>query len=555
MKTRKLLLLSAAMMLSMVMNAQTPTGPWSAYENDGINHYNPTVLYKTSPDGDIYVIPAWDKRLMDNGYVRARKKVSDGSKAMIVTAMGLLYDEDGFVEAKQKYGDDLYVWSEIKGDWVHLETTAKIEALHYSDLFVGGSSINFVFKDSKNVSYGTAESVSGVYTIPSTVPDWGNAGGVTGEIDEIGIWGYGNGNYSNSTANRSKITQLTIPSTIKKIGDYAFRGINTLETVVVEDGVTSIPDRCFDVCWNLKSVTLPRSITSIGGAAFGGCGSLNHLIFSSTEAPTFGKFDGKNIFTTPYLDYDHSDVVPAKCIIEVPLGSAKDYVTSNDGILAQFPLSSKFPMAHNLITYCSDLEFTFKQYNTSNKTWSDGSVQVYYAEDGDVKPGKVMMTEITGDNKIPSMDKGEYFGVLLKGTKDQTYDIFYPNNLITNTFSSAHGNYLKGVITDTPINPNAPEVEDFAFYVLSSDGKFHRVKTPGTLGANKAYLLDEDGSNDNIGTTESTMSVTLPGDETGIEILLVEDEADDAVYTLQGTKVSQSHKGLVIQNGKKYIVR
>ena len=34
-----------------------------------------------------------------------------------------------------------------------------------------------------------------------------------------------------------------------------------------------------------------------------------------------------------------------------------------------------------------------------------------------------------------------------------------------------------------------------------------------------------------------------------------EEESNDAIYTLQGTQVNQSYKGLVIKNGKKYIVK
>ena len=561
MKTRKILLLSAAMLLSLGASAQRPTGAWSTYEDESMIHAFPLVMYKRAADGPIYIIPAWDRRLdassSGNGFVRVQKKASDGN-GMIVTAMGLLYGTDGSVSSNGQFDNKMWVWSDIAEDWIIVDENSgegalmKASELQYKDIYQGGQS-TFIFKDSKD-SYGGFNHPVQVgrknpdYTVPSEVIWLAAQGGNKATIDEIGKFAYGNATYASSTINRSIIEKLTISTNIVKIGEYAFRGINTLEEVMIEDGGTlaAIPERCFDACWNLKKVELSSSITSIGGAAFGGCGNLNKMIFKTTTPPTFGKYNNtQDIFTTPLTNYSHSNVDATKCIIEVPLGSAKSYVNAANVNLAKFPMSSKFPMSYNMITYCSDLEFTFKQYDTSSKTWSDGSLQVYYVEDGDIKTGKVMMTEITDTKKIPS----NTFGVLLRGTQNETYDIFYPNNLISPTFSPVNGNVLIGVVAPQTITPQ----EGSAYYVLSTDGKFHRVTAEGTLGANKAYLFDEDGGSITIDT--GAMSITLPGDETGIEILLVEDEADDAVYTLQGTKVSQSHKGLVIQNGKKYIVR
>ena len=555
MKTRKILLLSAAMLLSRGASAQTPTGAWNAYEDDDISHANPTVLYKrgSDPSNPIYIIPAWDKRITDNGSVRARKITADGSKGAIVTAMGVLYDENGTAGFNGQFSAPLQVWCEKTQEWLNVDAQL-LNSLTYADLFDGGASAVYVFKDTRNYDFSETGVVSQVqqvtgtnYTIPTSVTWLGTAG--TGTITELGPYAYGNATFSSPTSNkycRSAFKNLTIPSTITKIGEYAFRGINTLEKVTFEDGGTlsAIPHNCFEACRYLNTATLSSSINDLGGAAFGGCSRLNKLVFTSEAAPTLSTFAGKDPFQKVLTSTDVSELQPNQCIIEVPLHAAKKYVDSNTRF-KQFPMSSKFPMSYNMITYCSDLEFTFKQYDTSSKTWSDGSLQVYYVEDGDITRGKVMMTEITDSKKIPS----NTFGVLLRGTQNETYDIFYPNNLISNTFSPTHSNCLIGVVTPETITPQ----EGSAYYVLSADGKFHRVKTAGTLGANKAYLFDEDGGSITIDT--GAMSVTLPGDETGIEILLVEDEADDAVYTLQGTKVSPSHKGLVIQNGKKYIVR
>jgi len=48
--TKKFFLLAIGMILSVGASAQTPTGAWNAYEDDGITHANPTVLYKRGSD-------------------------------------------------------------------------------------------------------------------------------------------------------------------------------------------------------------------------------------------------------------------------------------------------------------------------------------------------------------------------------------------------------------------------------------------------------------------------------------------------------------------------
>ena len=56
-----------------------------------------------------------------------------------------------------------------------------------------------------------------------------------------------------------------------------------IESVVIEDGVTSIGANAFDVCSGLTSITIPNSVTSIGAKAFRGCSGLTRVIYLGTE--------------------------------------------------------------------------------------------------------------------------------------------------------------------------------------------------------------------------------------------------------------------------------
>jgi len=78
---------------------------------------------------------------------------------------------------------------------------------------------------------------------------------------------------------------LNIPERIQGlpvtyIGNSAFRGNSRLTTVTIPSSVTSIGDYAFADCINLTSIIIPSSVASIGNFAFRGCSSLTTVILS-----------------------------------------------------------------------------------------------------------------------------------------------------------------------------------------------------------------------------------------------------------------------------------
>ena len=73
---------------------------------------------------------------------------------------------------------------------------------------------------------------------------------------------------------------LTISGT-GDMADYStyspFDDNNSVESVIIENGVTSIGGGVFEYCTSLISVTIPNSVTSIGDSAFFGCTSLTSV--------------------------------------------------------------------------------------------------------------------------------------------------------------------------------------------------------------------------------------------------------------------------------------
>lgn len=73
------------------------------------------------------------------------------------------------------------------------------------------------------------------------------------------------------------ITELTIPSTVKTIGAYAFAGCTGLKTVSLPYTLTEISDAAFDACTNLTEINIPEGVESIGTLAFAQCTSLESV--------------------------------------------------------------------------------------------------------------------------------------------------------------------------------------------------------------------------------------------------------------------------------------
>ena len=73
------------------------------------------------------------------------------------------------------------------------------------------------------------------------------------------------------------LQSITIPNSVKSIGNYAFRNCESLQSVTIPNSVTKIGNEAFWGCDSLQSVTIPNSVTSIGNKAFNDCKSLQSI--------------------------------------------------------------------------------------------------------------------------------------------------------------------------------------------------------------------------------------------------------------------------------------
>ena len=77
------------------------------------------------------------------------------------------------------------------------------------------------------------------------------------------------------------LTSVKIPEGVTQIGKGVFMGCSNLTTIEIPEGVTSIGNEAFEFCNSLTSVTLPSTLEFLGENVFMGCSSLTGIVDKS----------------------------------------------------------------------------------------------------------------------------------------------------------------------------------------------------------------------------------------------------------------------------------
>ncbi|MCC8068895.1 MAG: leucine-rich repeat protein [Ruminococcus sp.] len=111
---------------------------------------------------------------------------------------------------------------------------------------------------------------------------------------------------------KEDIETIIIQDGITSIGQNVFMGCTSLSNITIPNGVTTIDRASFESCESLTSISIPSSITSIGYGAFYNCTSLTDVYYDGTEEEwdsiSIGS-DNSNLtsatihYFDPYADY------------------------------------------------------------------------------------------------------------------------------------------------------------------------------------------------------------------------------------------------------------
>lgn len=139
----------------------------------------------------------------------------------------------------------------------------------------------------------------GAVTIPSTVKEIGESAfwgchGLTSVTIPNSVTSVGSGAFQLCGG----LTSITIPNSVTSIGSEAFWGCDGLTSVTIPSSVTSIGNYAFQFCDNLTSVTVPASVTSIGTFAFSYCPKLTLSVTTGSYAQTYANSQGIPVAVT-----------------------------------------------------------------------------------------------------------------------------------------------------------------------------------------------------------------------------------------------------------------
>lgn len=118
---------------------------------------------------------------------------------------------------------------------------------------------------------------------------------------------------SNAFIEAPKLKRVVIPGTVKVIGSYAFASCQLLKEVVLEEGVETIEDWAFISC-AITKVSLPKTLKSVGNNAF-----LGNMV-----KPTVSEFMEKNSMRRPKTHTNNKC-----CVLPIEILESIDTITDD----------------------------------------------------------------------------------------------------------------------------------------------------------------------------------------------------------------------------------
>ena len=199
-------------------------------------------------------------------------------------------------------------------------------------------------------NYGDHIEIAGAENFPTSVEIPPEIDGLP--VTRIGDWAFGSDSLTSVTipdgvtsigegafSSCADLTSLTIPDSVTSIGDYAFYFCTDLISVDLSNSLTSISDYAFEGCTSLESVTIPDSVESIGNYAYQGCKSMTSVsIPDSVVSIGDFAFCGCTSLTSVSLPKSVASIGDyAFCyctsMTEILVDENNQYFTSDNGVL------------------------------------------------------------------------------------------------------------------------------------------------------------------------------------------------------------------------------
>ena len=327
----------------------------------------------------------------------------------------------------------------------------------------------------------------------------------------------------------SSLESITIPNGVKSIGYKAFLRCKRLESITLPNSITEIDEYAFSGCSSLESITIPNGVKSIGVGAFSGCSSLKKMFFQSPEPPKV------------------INAIPENCNIYVPVGSVSAYksVWGQDCNVFEIPSNGSIceeitpKIELNTAEKTSQVQPTKENPTVQNKNNTHASIKVYSnAYDGYINiretptsKGTVIGVLKNGpEGALCLSQTGEWTKIDYNGVAGYVYTKYLTDSPTEEVTITIDINWLKGIWRN--------DAEQYA-YMIFNNGTFAVQTRSGTLAYGTYMLKGSDIEFCTILSTIQRLRIDLSSNKIGLlqkQDFLNESESQNHIGDLMWTE-------------------
>jgi|GEM_PF-2923356 len=364
----------------------------------------------------------------------------------------------------------------------------------------------------------------------------------------------------------SSLTEVRdLPTTLTVVGDEMFGNCTNCIIFKIPNAVKTMGANVFVGTTKCKHVTLPSHLTSLGEYTTGGQTELTiPATVETLQANGYGSsLTSLYVLGTSLLD-DWKDAESGPTIYVKKSVKENSY---SDWSNVEYQIPITFSGKTRYVSRSRDFDMDFSNAGDDVHIWVPTGMDT---SDPNVT-NNVQMKEVT-DKYIPSRLKAgeesyvgvdEYEGVIIEAPANTTiyYQIgekdYYSGNQTT-TYEGQNDNLLTGAYDQEYVTQKTEDGNSYNYGLKSN--KFRLYSSDGWTSYNRAYLTLSSDAYDPTASSESSakeLTFTFNYADGTTKIVSAEQFAEqfgsDAIYNLQGQKVTDSYKGVIIKNGKKIL--
>ena len=326
--------------------------------------------------------------------------------------------------------------------------------------------------------------------------------------------------------------EITIPATISKVKSKAFESA-IVQNLTIEGNPEFETNLYGDSDSKLLSVHMGSAMTETNMRtmllSLGVKGMLEEVVIGGFADPVMPDID----WTSASLKQVLTDEVQVKL---------PPQLVTDDQVFGDAQVMGRFHLTSEIITFCGNASFLDEDDGSHWLFYIPTAKQVYEGE------GEDYGTEMIYIQRVHVIPPGQ--GVLIHNILNtaQFADLKRAASVVPTIYNQ---NMLKGVVKDTQIEATEGDKTNLILY----NGSFYPTSS-GTFPAYKAYLQIPTESWNKAALARWTPR--FDDETTAIDALQTDAAAtseDGPMYNMAGQRVANDYKGLIIQNGKKKIVK